>query len=319
MIIIVILCTSFFISPPHRVHAQGEPIVGVWNSLRNTSNITDTSLTVGSKFAVQINVTNAPIAGWNSYELVLYYDQHYISATSYDIFTNTIFGNTAFQGPATYNGPGALRLSVVDEGIAFADSGMLVNVTFTVVKAGGVSPLTLAAGMAQTGSGASSLGNCPGCPSGAPNWTRLVAGNTLIGVETSDGYFKNVVTGTGPTARFTYTPSTPLQGDTVTFNATNSFDQDNNNAANHGISSYNWDFGDISDNSNVTTTNPVQPHDFKHGGTGGTTFFGNFSILLRVTDEDSGFQGMQTQLVTINPPPSHCVEVSGIFAKTQVV
>ena len=156
-------------------------------------------------------------------------------------------------------------------------------------------------------------------PGGAPNWSRLVSGDTLIGVETSDGYFKNEATSTGPVARFTYSPVNPAQGDTVTFNATNSFDPDNNSPATHGISSYFWDFGDISDNSNVTTTNPIQTHDFKHGGTGGTTFFGNFSVLLRVTEEDHQFQAMQTQLLTISPPPTHCVAVTGIFAKSQIV
>lgn len=307
------------VSLPHSVHGQGAPIIGVWSTAYNSANITDTGLVANSVFHVQINVTGAPFSGWNGYEFVLYYDQRYITVQTFDISTGTIFGSTAFQGPGTYNGPGALRLSVVDEGVATADSGLLVDITFTVVKASGVSPLTLAAGMAQSGSGASSLGSCPGCPGGAPNWSRLISGNNLIGVETSDGYFKNEATSSGPVAHFTYSPTNPVQGDTLTFNATNSFDPDNNNTANHGISSYFWDFGDISDNSNVTTTNPIQTHTFKHGGTGGTTFFGNFSIFLRVTDEDSQFQGMQTQLLTISPPPSHCVEVSGIFAKSQIV
>ncbi|HEX4919994.1 MAG TPA: cohesin domain-containing protein [Candidatus Bathyarchaeia archaeon] len=319
-VLVLLLASVLAVSLPHSAHGQGgAPIIGVWSTAYNSANITDASLVMGSTFHVQLNVTGAPFTGWNGYETVLYYDQRYLSISSYDIFTGTIFGSTAFASPSTYNGPGALRLSIVDRAVAIADSGLLVDITFQVVKAGGVSSLTLAAGMTQNGNGASSLGSCPGCPGGAPNWSRLVKGDSLIGVETSDGYFKNEATSTGPVARFTYSPANPAQGDTVTFNATNSFDPDNNNTANHGISTYFWDFGDISDNSNVTTTNPIQTHDFKHGGTGGTTFFGNFSVLLRVTEEDHGFQAMQTQLLTISPPPTHCVAVTGIFAKSQIV
>jgi hypothetical protein len=320
IIIVILLAVVLSASFPNRVHAQSAPIVGVWSTQYNSANITDTSLVANSKFNVQINVTGAPLSGWNSYELVLYYDQRYITVSSYDTSTNTIFGQSAHEGPGTFNGPGALRLSVVDLGVAFADSGTLVNIEFTVVSAGGVSPLTLAAGMAQTGTGVGpSANNCQGCPPGAPNWTRLTSGNNLIGVETADGYFKNIGGTSGPKAHFTFTPTNPIKGDTVTFNATESFDPDvSNTTANHGIANYIWDFGDISDNSFLNTTSAIVTHDFKHGGTGGTEFAGNFSILLRVQDADQNLMGMEAQLITISLPPSHCVQVSGIFAKSQI-
>lgn len=296
------------------------PIIGVWSSHYNSANVTDTGLTAGSAFSVQVNVTNAPFTGWNGYEFVLYYDQRYIKVASFDIFTGTIFGSTAFQGPGTYNGPGALRLSVVDEGHTFADSGMLVNITFVVVKAGGVSPLVLAAGMAETGQGASASGSCPYCPPGAPNWSRLLAGSTLIGVETSDGYFKNEASSSGPVAEFTYSPLNPSQGTFVTFNATGSFDPDNAGSTDHGIATYFWDFGDISDTPNITTTSPVVTHRFFHySGTSGTSFYGNFSIRLVVIDSDSGFEGIFTGLVTIAQTGSHDLAVTRLTPVPQTV
>ena len=47
--------------------------------------------------------------------------------------------------------------------------------------------------MISSSSAAAPGGLCPQCPTGAPNWTRLIDGvNHLVyGVETSDGYFKN--------------------------------------------------------------------------------------------------------------------------------
>ena len=318
-ILLIVLAGLLSTSVPKIVSAQPgpAPVIGVFSSTYGSANITDTSLHVGSQFFVQVNVTNAPTP-FNGYEFVLYYDQRYITVSSYDYTTNTIFPSP-YVPYVPYNGPGALRMSVVDLGQVNTATGMLVNITFTVVQAGGVSPLALAAGMAKEGSGAGAPGGvCPGCPTGAPNWSRLLVGNTLVGVDTSDGYFKNVAGTSGPVAAFTFSPPNPAQGQTVTFNATTSFDPDNPNAFSHGIAKYFWDFGDQSGNGNATTIFPTMTHLFTHGGAGGASFAGNFSIRLTVEDSDSGFQGMQIQLLSITLPASHCVEVSSIFAKSQI-
>ncbi len=305
---------------PVSVHAlsPSPPIIGVFSSHYGSANITDTSLIAGSNFYVQVNVTNAPVA-WNGYEFALYYDQRYINVVSYDFTTGTVFPNP-FSSPATYNGPGALRLSVYDGGSVSVDSGMLVNITFQVVNAGGVSSLVLGAGMTNPGGSAGAPPSiCLRCPAQSPNWSRLIAGQTLIAVQTSDGYFKNVANSSGPVASFTYSPLNPAQGDTITFNATRSLDPDNSNAANQGIAEYLWDFGTATTDGNTSTVSPILAHLFApSGGAGGVALNGNFSVRLTVLDRDNGFEGMQVQLLSIAPPPSHCVQVSGIFAKTQV-
>lgn len=328
--ILILLAGILSVSTPHLAHAQSTtPIFGVFSGHYNTANITDTSLVAGSKFAVQVNVTNAPINGWNGYEFALYYDQRYITATSYDIVKNTVFdpalypsgghNQGAYETPSSYNGPGAVRLSVVDQGYTTTDSGMLANITFTVVAVG-VSPLILAAGMTQPGvlGGAPPL-ICPDCTSGAPNWSRLIIAGTMVGVETTNGYFSDQNTNSGPIASFTYSPASPGEGTTVTFNATRSIDPDNPNVLNHGIEEFVWDFGEANNEGNLTTTAPLITHMFRQtSGVSGFSLSGNFSIRLTVVDTDNGFQGMTTQLLTITPPASHCIEVSAIYAKSQV-
>ena len=273
------------------------PVVGVFGPTYGSANITDPSLTIGSRFSVQVNVTNA--LPFNAYEFALYFDQNYISLYSYDISTGTVFDNP-YKVPNTYNNTGALRLAVVNlatttnnRGLFGGGSGRLANLVFSVVKVG-VSPLALAAGMSNPSSSAAAPGGlCPQCPTGASNWTRLIDGvNHLVyGVETSDGYFKNVSGKSGPVASFTVYPTNPSPGDTVTFNATSSFDPDSLSPYNHGIMEYLWDFGDVSGQANLTSVIPMVTHTFQSYP---NFFSGNFSIRLTVIDLDNGFQGMKT-------------------------
>jgi PKD repeat protein len=287
------------------------PVIGVWSNQYASSNITDTSLVKGSTFHVEINVTKAPNFG--GYELVLYYDPTYITVTSFDISTGTIFPNP-FQAPNTYNSLGALRLGVVNLGPQVSGNGLLVSVVFQIVKANGVSPLVLAAGTGDPSTFSVPPGQlCPLCPSGAPNWTRLIGGtgnDVGIDVQTSDGYFKNTQGTSGPIASFQYSPSNPSQGQTVTFDASGSFDPDNFQGQYHGIVEYLWDFGDRSATPNATTFSPFVTHNFVSTVYPNKAFAGNFSIRLTVIDTDSGFQGMMTLRLEITPGVLHDVGIT---------
>src|SRR4029077_2005685 len=236
---------------------DNRPVVGIWGSTYSTWNITDPTLVVGSTFLVQVNVTNAP--PFNGYEFALFFDPAFIQVKNYDL-SSGIFPSPY---PAIeFNGNGSLRLSVVNTGqLITAGFGPLLSITFIVIKAGGVSPLAFAA-PAMTPSNFAQPPDvvCRNCPAGTPNWTRLVAGSTPIDVQTSDGYFDNVLGSSnpyGPTADFKFTPSNPFQGETVKFNATASFDPDNRAAQNNGISEYIWDFGDKSSQPYVTSISPI--------------------------------------------------------------
>jgi PKD repeat protein len=93
----------------------------------------------------------------------------------------------------------------------------------------------------------------------------------------------DVAGGTGPSANFLTSPSNPLVGDFVNFNASASVP-----AAGRTIRTYAWDFGD---GTQKTTTTPITSHDFVTAGT--------FSVTLVVTD-DAGRQGVATNSVTVS-------------------
>ena len=72
-----------------------------------------------------------------------------------------------------------------------------------------------------------------------------------------------------PQASFTYSPSEPIAGKTVTFDASTSDDLDGS------IVSYGWDFGD---DTNATLADPVVTHNYMA--------FGTYTVNLTVTDDD---------------------------------
>ncbi len=179
-----------------------------------------------------------------------------------------------------------------DNGTRFG-SGILIQFVFNV-KGLGASPFVLAAGTAQPADGT-------GATTG--DWTRLVLSNRSVDVSTSDGYFQNNPPKLGPVAKFTFTPSRPLAGDEISFNATTSFDPDNSTSR---IIHYFWDFGN---GATRQSASPLQLYSYTPSG-GGAPLYGNFSILLITLDSDNNFTGMITHLVNIQrvapppPPPS---------------
>ncbi|MGB9135286.1 MAG: PKD domain-containing protein [Candidatus Bathyarchaeia archaeon] len=80
-------------------------------------------------------------------------------------------------------------------------------------------------------------------------------------------------------ASFTYLPSTPHTGETVTFNASGSYDSDGS------IASYFWDFGDGTNSTGVVAT-----HAYTDNGV--------YTITLTVTDND-GLTDTVTQGMTV--------------------
>ena len=89
-----------------------------------------------------------------------------------------------------------------------------------------------------------------------------------------------------PTANFTYSPDTPLVGETVTFDASES-------EPNGGtIVSYNWDFGDNS--APVNTTSPTTTHAYES--------VGNYTITLTVVDSEGLADTVSGSIIVINYP-----------------
>jgi chitinase len=87
----------------------------------------------------------------------------------------------------------------------------------------------------------------------------------------------------GPTANFTLSPTGPLAGQNVSFNASAS-------TAGNGrsIVSYTWDFGDGTTGSGQTVTKA-----------GGYAAPGTYTVTLVVVD-DQGNRGVRSQTVIVN-------------------
>jgi len=84
-----------------------------------------------------------------------------------------------------------------------------------------------------------------------------------------------------PLASFTFSPSSPTTGQTITFDASSSYDP------NRTITSYQWNFGDGSIASGIIVT-----HSYSSAGT--------YTVTLTVTDND-GLQASISKQVTISP------------------
>lgn len=265
-------------------HASLLPTVGIWSEAYASPDIVDPSIQLNTTVEVDLNVTNAP--AFNGYDLTLYFDPTYLQIQ----FVNVRAG--AFSNPfigAEDISTGQIRLAVVNIGTPFTGgNGVLAQIQFNVTGRG-VSPLTLAAATTQPSRQAQS-------------WTQLVNGYAEVPTTTENGYFSNVQGNPGPVASFTFAPDSPKAGDTITFNASESFDPDNSAAANYGIASYNWDFGD---GYLATSSSPVITYTYEFGGYPYTPFNGNFSARLTVVDSDNNFEGMITERVEVTPicPP----------------
>jgi len=96
--------------------------------------------------------------------------------------------------------------------------------------------------------------------------------------------FKNYLIGVNrpPIANFTYTPEHPTVNQTVTFDASSSYDPDGT------IVSYDWDFGDGATASGVVVT-----HAYSAAG--------NYTVTLTIMD-DSGATNSTSRLITVLPP-----------------
>ena len=96
-----------------------------------------------------------------------------------------------------------------------------------------------------------------------------------------------------PTAVFTFSPSQPALGDTVSFNASNSTP-----SSGRSIVSYKWTFGDNS--APVTASTPTTTHIYS-----ASSGAGNFTVTLVVTDNATPpGTGTTTQVVPVGNPPA---------------
>ncbi len=89
------------------------------------------------------------------------------------------------------------------------------------------------------------------------------------------------ISNAGPVSSFSYNPPNPMEGQTVSFDASSSYDHDGS------IASYSWDFGDDTGSSNIQ--NPT--HQYGVNDT--------YTVTLSVTDNDGAIASTQ-KIITVN-------------------
>ena len=246
--------------------------IGIWSDTYKSYNITDLFLTVG-QFTVKVNVTETPTI--NAYEFFLDYRTSYIIPTKVIIKEGTFFGDSCVLCLNETSTPGVVRVSIGVTGAnAKAGSGTLAFITFQVV-----------------GIGATALNLRD---------DKFLLGGNLIDHTTQDGLFSNTLA-KPPLAQFTHSPTTPVQGDTVTFDASGSTDTDGR------IVSYFWRWGD--DTGTSPTPNLVITHVFRDRN--GNPTYGTFTVSLRVTD-DTGLTDSTSAQITVTRLPFHDVLIGSL-------
>jgi len=104
-------------------------------------------------------------------------------------------------------------------------------------------------------------------------------------MEQFENYIVTPVPNQPPVANFTYSPEKPVVNQSVTFDASSSYDPDGK------IMNYEWDFGD----GNITnTTHEIINHSYSEAGI--------YEVTLTVTD-DKGAKNSTTKMVTVMPAP----------------
>ena len=120
---------------------------------------------------------------------------------------------------------------------------------------------------------------------GIHNFTITSAITSLAELLTTiENQFIYAVVKNPPNATFTYSPITPLTGEDVTFNATDSYDLDGQ------IVNYFWDFGDGN-----TDTGNIATHQYADNGT--------YTVTLTISDNDGLEDTAQNTITVQNRPP----------------
>ncbi len=129
--------------------------------------------------------------------------------------------------------------------------------------------------------------------------TSIITSLVELRTTTENQYIYAVVK-TPPKATFKYSPTTPLTGENVTFDATASYDLDGQ------IVSYFWDFGDGN-----TGTGNITAHTYADNET--------YTVTLTITDNDKLNNTASDTILVLNRPPVSKFTESAEIVDTDVV
>jgi len=273
-------------------------------------NITDLNIGPGSIFKVDVNLTNAgPIS---AFDITLDYAISPMLKTILSTSTSSVtLSPGLFDGAGLPSGCSARLLTIrvvpdpfdtvrvaalLQGGCTVNGNGRLFSVTFNVIDTGATS-----LHIEQAANGRLQF-LVVGPPPNFGNFPDL---------QVVDAYFRNKP-GIPPVAKFSFTPNAPVLGDTVSFDATQSYDPDNATLLGRGIRNYLWVFGDNSPPSlgsqvfHVFSFTPTVPAA------------GTFEVRLVIIDTDDGIPVQQSTIVHILQPAVHDAAASISLDRIQI-
>lgn len=301
-LLVLVLSTSlmFSIMPPDKTSGTHltQPLVGVWSDTYKSSIIADENLGPGLTFAVSVNVTE--VTDLTTYSITLRYFSDALTTSDANVQLDTVEGKE-FQeiGREVNDATGTITIiaGLGGDVVTVPVSAKLFSVLFTVDRIGStfLSLTTVRLGVVVDGfpqpitptiedGSFSNTGNRPPVASFKFNWTDI---------------FPDAVV---------------TQGETVTYNASASFDPDAlPGAPNNGIVRYEWDFGDGT--TTAVETDPVISHVFQQS-LSGQPRYGSFTVTLTVFDDpnETGSKDRESTLITVARAPSHNLAVVEVLA-----
>src|SRR2546422_3193132 len=190
------ILSAVSLSSPHpTAYASTNPVLGIWNAIRNTNNVTDASLTSGTTFTMDVNITNAgPISAFDitlSYQISGFIVPNPLSVSQDDITfdcsvsqpnNSCLFGRQCnfalVKRDISYAPYYTIRVAAASN-CDVDGNGTLFSVTFHVTNVGVTSFDIIQAGALLTG----------------VKDTLVVAGGTphpLPNLQVKGAYFENV-------------------------------------------------------------------------------------------------------------------------------
>jgi len=223
-IVATLLISTMLVNAGFAAPQPPEPPPTLPNIYVDPSPIVDPSLGIGDPLTVYVKVTEvSQLYGWGFF---LYYKPSVLSLVSLvkGSFVHPLWGFKKASGTDYVT---AAAYFTAGNPVGISGSGIMATITFEVVGTG-ITLLDLTNTKLNT-----------------------YVNGIVVPIEhtVSDGVFDNREANTPPTASFFATPSIGAEGDTVTFDASASFDDG-------WLVNYQWDFGDRSTGSgNVVTHN----------------------------------------------------------------
>jgi PKD repeat protein len=271
-------------SPSGPALTLGPANVLLFNASVSTLTIIATNATFAGSYVITVAATSSTVSHTMSIILV-------VTQPPQPDFTLSTFASS-LAVPAGTNAGTSVTLSSIN---GFAGTVMLTVSVFPTGFNGEPIPFLSPSSVVLTASGTASSSLTISTFSTTPqqSWTVTVSGTSgAVSHFTSLTLLVLAPPDIPPTARFSFTPTNPVAGQTVTFDGSASFDPDGS------VQSWTWSFGD-----GFLGFSSITFHTYANSG--------NYTVTLTVRD-NAGLFSSASMSVPVLPKPPHDVSVNRI-------